>query len=137
MNQIETAMEFEQRVLDTLKQLHYDVRTEFPGPGDTWTDRITTWLGNTPRRLAGPDVMVRDGDKTVMVEVKAYPILMGPLIQARHYADYYDAPILICVPDEVFPEILSSVRESAEANDIGLLPLGEIDEGLRVLLEAD
>ena len=82
-------------------------------------------------------MMVREGDKTVMVEVKAYPILMGPLIQARHYADYYDAPILICVPDEVFPEILSSVRESAEANDIGLMPLGEIDEGLRVLLEAD
>jgi len=98
MTQVNAGIEFEQRVLDTLKVLNYDVRTEFPSPDDTWIDRIATWLGNPPQRLPRPDMMVRHGEKTVMVEVKAYPILMGPLIQARHYADYYDIERSIVEP---------------------------------------
>ena len=136
MTQVDAGIEFQGCVLATLKELNYDVRTEFPSPGDTWIDRIATRLGNAHRRLPRPDMIVRNGDKSVMVEVKAYPILLGPLIQASHYADYYDVPILICVPDEVFPQILSSVRESAEENGIALTPIGEIGERLRDLLEA-
>ena len=136
MNQVNAGIEFQRCVLATVKELNYDVRTEFPSPGDTWIDRIATWLGSAHRHLPRPDMVVRHGEKTVMVEVKAYPILMGPLIQARHYADYYDAPILICLPDDVFPQILSSVRESAEENGIALTPIGEIGERLRDLLEA-
>ena len=108
------AIEFEQHVFDTLKKLKYEVSTN--PPGDSWWGRVTSWLMGSARWTIGPDMIVRDGEKTVMVEVKAYPILLGPLIQASHYASHYNTPILICVPHEVFPEILSSVRESAEEN---------------------
>ena len=78
--------------------------------------------------------MVANGDKVVLVEIKAYPILLGPVIQARHYADYFEAPVIICVPDDAFEEIPESVRDWAEANDIVVSAIKDIADKLRQLL---
>ena len=79
-------------------------------------------------------MMVAHGNKFAVVEAKAYPVLLGPVIQARHYSDYFEAPAIICVPDDAFPKIPESVCELAQLNDVVLTPIAEIGEKLQTLL---
>ena len=138
MTQMATAIEFERCVFDTLKGLNYRVVTEPPVPGcGGWQGRISSWLSERPRWPDGPDMAVAEGDRIILVEAKAYPILLGPVIQAGHYAEYYDAPMIICVPDEVFPQIPESVREWAEDSGIAISPIGEIGDRLKALLKCE
>ena len=135
MNQT-TGIEFERRVAEAIKQLNYNVSTEPPGKPQhsTFQDRISSWLMKPAHSLPRPDMTVAHGEKVALVEAKAYPILLGAVIQARHYADYFGAPAIICVPDDAFQQIPDSVREWAEANDIVLSPFGEIGDNLKMLL---
>ena len=131
-----TGTEFERRVAEAIKQLDYKVIPDpllRPGHG-TWQDRVSSWLLKPSSAIPRPDLMVANGDKVVLVEIKAYPILLGPVIQARHYADYFEAPVIICVPDDAFMEIPESVRDWAEANDIVVSPIKDIADKLRQLL---
>ena len=73
------------------------------------------------------------GEKVVLVEAKSYPVLLGSVIQTKHYADYFGAPAILCVPDDAFQKIPASVREWADANDIVLSPIGEIGNKLKML----
>ena len=135
MNQT-TAMEFEHRVLEVIKQLNYNISTEpreMTQPS-TLQNRISSWLMKPPRPIPSPDIVVASGDRVALVEVKTYPVLLGPIIQARHYADYFGAPIIVCVPDDAFQQIPDSVREWAEANDVVLSPFGQIGDNLKMLL---
>ena len=135
MNQT-TAMEFERRVAEAIKQLDYKVTTEpLEKPQhNTWQDRISSWLMRPSHSTPGPDMLITHGDKVILVEAKAYPVLLGPVIQARHYADYFEAQAVICVPDDAFQKIPYSVREWADANDIVLSPIGQIEDNLKTLL---
>ena len=138
MERTTTGVEFERHVADTLKGLNYSVITEPPTPGGcTWQERISSWLTEPSSRPDGPDMVVANGEKIVLVEAKAYPILLGPVIQAGHYSDYFKAPILICVPDEAFPQIPDSIREWAEDNGIAVSSLRDIGDRLKVLLEGE
>ena len=132
-----TGAEFERRVLETIEQLNYDVSIEplERAQHGTLQNRISSWLMKPRHSMPRPDIMVEHGDKVVLVEVKAYPVLLGPVIQARHYADYFEAPAIICVPDEAFQQIPDSVREWAGANGVVLSPFGEIGDNLRMLLQ--
>ena len=85
--------------------------------------------------LPSPDMLVANGEKVALIEAKAYPILLGSVIQTRHYVDYFGAPAIICVLDDAFPKIPNSVREWAETNDIVLSPIGEIGDKLKMLLQ--
>ena len=82
-----------------------------------------------------PDILVEHGGKFVIVEVKTRPVLLGGVIQARQYADYFGATVIICVPDDVFSEIPGSVRAFANDQGIRLCPLAEIGEALKALLD--
>lgn len=135
MTQVTDGVQFENRVLDALNQLDYRVMTNPPSSGGGWKDRISSWLREPSKWPGGPDMVVKDGENVVLVEVKAYPILLGPVIQAGHYANYYKAPILICVPDEAFSQIPESVREWAEDNKIAISPIAEVVDRVRVLME--
>ena len=128
-----TAIEFEHRVAETIKQLNYRVTTDpLQSSGhSTWQDRIASWLTKPPPELHGPDMLVANGEKVVLVEAKAYPVLLGSIIQMRHYADYFEAPAIICVPDDAYLKIPLSVREWAEASGITLSPIAEIGDRLR------
>ena len=135
MNQ-SSGIEFESRVAEAIKQLNYDVTTDPMGmPQDsTWQDRISSWLMKPSHPLPSPDMFVALGEKVAVVEAKAHPVLLGSVIQAKHYADYFGASGIICVPDDAFPKIPYSVLEWAEANDIVLSPIGEIGDKLKSLL---
>lgn len=129
-------IEFERRVAETIEQLDYKVTTEpMQRSGHrTWQDRISSWFMAPSHSLPGPDMSVADGEKVALVEAKAYPILLGPVIQARRYADYFEAPVIICVPDDAFQQIPYSVRDWAEANAVIVSPIGEIGASLKKAL---
>ena len=82
-----------------------------------------------------PDILVEHGKKFAIVEVKTRPVLLGGVMQARQYADYFDAAVILCVPDDVFPEIPKSVKQFAEDQDIHLCPLAEVGNALKDLLD--
>ena len=81
-----------------------------------------------------PDILVQRGGKFVIVEVKTYPMLLGGVIQACQYADYFGATVIICVPDDVFPKVPGSVRAFANDRRIRLCPLAEIGDALKDIL---
>ncbi len=133
----QAAIEFERQVADTIKTLDYKVTTEPWARPDqiTLLDRISSWWLKPPPSPYVPDMLVSHRGKVVLVEAKPYPILLGPVIQARHYADYFEAPAIICVPDDAFPEIPESVGEWAELNDIALCPIGRIGDTLKAIFQ--
>ena len=133
----QTGVDFESQVVDTIKQLNYKVTMQ-PSPKSdrtAWFGRIASWFTEPTNPESVPDMMVTSGGKSVLVEAKAYPILLGPVIQARYFSDYFGAPSIICVPDDAFPEIPYSVGESAELNDIVLCPIGEIGDSLKTIFQ--
>ena len=131
-----TGLEFERQVVDAIKLLDYKVALEPWGRPDqaTWLDRITSWISKPANSPYTPDMLVTHGDKIAVIEAKAYPVLLGPVIQARHFADYFEAPAIICVPDDAFPKIPESVCEWAQLNDVVLTPIAEIGDKLQALL---
>ena len=82
-----------------------------------------------------PDILVESSGKFVVVEVKTRPVLLGSVMQARQYADYFGAAVILCVPNEVFPKIPMSVRRFADEQPIRLCPLAEIGSALTDLLD--
>lgn len=82
-----------------------------------------------------PDFLVERGKKFAIVEVKARPVLLGGVIQARQYADYFGADVILCVPDDVFPEIPGSVKKFAEEQGIHLCPPDKVGNALKDLLD--
>ena len=82
-----------------------------------------------------PDILVERGKKFAIVEVKTRPVLLGGIIQARQYADYFGAAVILCVPDDVFPEIPASVKTFAEEQGVRLCPLDKIGNALKNLLD--
>ena len=82
-----------------------------------------------------PDILVERGKKFAIVEVKTRPVLLGGIIQARQYADYFGAAVVLCVPDDIFPEIPGSVKKFAEEQGIRLCPLAEVGNALKDLLD--
>ena len=131
------AMEFERHVADVIKQLDYKVTIEpWERPDQrTLLDRVYSWLIKPSGSPYTPDILVSHGKKYAVVEAKPYPVLLGPIIQARHYADYFEAPAIVCVPDDAFPEIPESVGELAELNDIVLCPIAQIGDRLKTIFQ--
>ena len=129
-------LEFRRLVVEVIERLDYEVMIEPMRKTEhrTWRARIVSWLTEPTYSLPVPDMLVARGDRKVVVEAKGYPVLPGPVIQAGHYADYFECPAVICVPDDAFPGIPDSVREFAEINGIFLTPVGEIGDTLRRLL---
>ena len=133
---ITTEVEFRRLVEEAIERLGYEVTTEPMRKTEhrTWRTRIASWLTEPPRSPPGPDMLVARGDREVVVEAKAYPVLLGAVIQAGHYADYFECPAVICVPGNTFRGIPDSVREFAEINRILLTPVREIGDTLGRLL---
>ena len=131
-----SGIEFERQVAETIKKLDFRVTAEpqQETEGMTWQKRVSSWLTEPTHATPVPDLLVARGDRKILIEAKAYPVLLGPVIQAKHFADYYNCPVIICVPDEAFPRIPTSVRAWADANDIVLSPLGEICDKITALL---
>ena len=132
-----TGIEFERRVAETIKKLDFKVTTAplQEQEDNSWKGRISSWLMEPSYSLPQPDMMVKFGEKSALVEAKAYPVLLGPVIQAKHFADYFEVPAIICVPDDAYQKIPNSVQEWAEVNGIVLSSIGEIGEKLKMVLQ--
>ena len=75
-----------------------------------------------------PDILVEDGEKFLIVEVETRPVLLGGVIQASEYSEYFDAPVILCVPDDVFNETPVSVRNYAHDRAIGICGISKIGD---------
>lgn len=133
-----TGIEFERLVADAIRKLDYEVTTEpMQNPkASSWLGKVSSWLMEPSNPPIEPDMLVTFGNREALVEAKAYPVLLGPVIQARHFADYLDVPAIVCVPDDAFQEIPYSVQEWAEANDIVLSSIGNIGDNLNKVLQS-
>ena len=134
------GLEFEHSVAEAIKQMDYSVVTDPTGTLDSnkwteWQERLLPFLTQRPNMVGMPSLFVRHGEKVAVVEPKRYAMHLGPIIQARHYADYFDAPVVICVPDDAFGQVPDTVKEWADNNSIVLSPLGSIGDALRELFE--
>ena len=129
------ALEFEftSRVVQAIRARGYKLSRE---PSRIPNRR--SWRDNPASLVRGlryrPDILVERGGKFAIVEIKTRPVLLGGVIQARQYANYFGAAVIICVPDDVFPQIPRSVRAFAKDRRIRLCPLAEIGHVLRDLL---
>ena len=121
------------RVTEAIRALGYNVTREpsrIPNRG-FWRDDPASLVRGLRYR---PDILVERGESFVIVEVKTRPVLLGGVMQASQYADYFGAAVIVCMPDDVFREIPGSVRAFAADRRIRLCPLAEIGETLRDLL---
>ena len=134
----DTGIEFERHVTEVIGQLDVEITLEplRELEDSSWSGRIASWFTEpSSYSMPRPDMLVSYGGKGVLVEAKSYPVLLGPVIQMKHFADYYDMPAIICVPDDAYQEIPTSVQEWAELNEIVLSPIGEIGDNLKMMLQ--
>ena len=126
-------VEFTPLVVEGLRKLGYKATqepTRIPNRS-VWQDNLSTLVGGPRYR---PDILVESGDKFALVEVKTKPVLTGSVIQAQRYADHFGAKVVLCVPDDVFPQTPGSVRDFAQDNGIRLCPQSEVGEVLSEIL---
>ena len=113
------------QVVEVISELGYELTRE---PSRIPNRRL--WQDDPASLVRGPryrpDILVEHGGKFVIVEVKTGPVLLGGVFQARRYADYFGTAVILCTPDDVFPEIPGSVREFADVQNIRICPLAEI-----------
>lgn len=126
-------IDFASRVTEAVQELGYNATEE---PSRVPNRRL--WQDDPLSLIRGPryrpDILVELGESFVIVEVTTQPVLLSGVIQARVYADYFDARVILCVPDDEFPKIPRSVREFAHLQSIRLCPLSEVGEVLQELL---
>ena len=130
----EIARAFEDQVADLIRDLGYTLVVE---PSKVPIKNI--WQIDPAYLIRGlkykPDFLVERDEDSVIVETKVYPVLLGGVIQVRQYADYFSAKAVLCVPDNVSPEIPKSVREFAGQQGVRLCSLEELEEVLADLLQ--
>ena len=78
-----------------------------------------------------PDLLVEDGEDYALVEAKTRPFLFGGVIQARNYAGYFGATVIVYVPDEIVEDIPSSVLRFAGEEDIQVCPFSKLPGALK------
>ena len=122
------------RVTEAIRTLGYNLTREpsrIPNRG-FWRDDPASLVRGLRYR---PDILVERGESFVIVEVKTRPVLLGGVMQAGQYADYFGATVIVCMPDDVFCKIPASVLALAADRHTRLCPLAEIGETLRDLLD--
>lgn len=73
-----------------------------------------------------PDILIEHDEKMVIVEAKTHPVLLGGIIQARQYSEYFDMPVILCLPDEVVDQVPESVREFAWEQSVHICSLSDL-----------
>ena len=127
-------VDFVSQVTDVIRDLGYKAT---PKPSRIPNRRL--WQDDPISLIRGPkykpDILVERNGEFVIVEATARFVLLGGVIQARMYADYFDARVILCVPDEEFPKIPRSVKDFANLqNSIRICPLSEVGNALREVL---
>ena len=100
---------------------------------DSWQDSLFSIFHAHSHR---PDILVEHGENFLIIDIKTGPILLGSVIQARKYADYVDAEVILCFPDNSSPKIPRSVREFAEEQRVRLCSLSELGKALKQVFDS-
>ena len=126
--------DFEHQVAEVVRELGYKTTIEPSRIPNLkfWPDGLISLVRGPKYR---PDILVESGDEFVIVEVKARTVLLGSVIRAREYGDYFGTPVILCVPDDAFLKIPGSVRDFAQRATVRLCPLSEIGDALKELLD--
>ena len=82
-----------------------------------------------------PDILLRRGGRTAIVEVKARPVVTYDIFQMKRMRGDSDLAALICVPDPEYHRTAPSVRLYAEEVDVSICPFSKVDVELRELLD--
>ena len=127
-------VQFIPQVADAIQELGYAVTREpsrIP-KRSLWQDVPASLFRGLRYR---PDLLVECDDKFLIVEVKTRPILLGGVMQAREYSKYFDAPVILCVPDSVFNETPPSVMSFASDSAVSICGISEIGDFIEKRLE--
>lgn len=123
-------VQFIPQVAEVIRDLGYDVTRE-----PSRIPRRSLWQDAPASLFRGlryrPDLLVECHDKFLIVEVKTRPVLLGGVMQAREYSKYFSAPVILCVPDNVFNEIPDSVMSFASDNSIGICGISELGDSIK------
>ena len=74
-----------------------------------------------------PDMIVQNGDKFVVLELKRGLILLGAVLQARDYADYFGSPVVVCLSRADYLNTPGSVRKFVDPQIVRVCAVDELD----------
>lgn len=117
------------QVSEMARTLGYETTME---PSRTFREKLRRVGRGTSQRMPNcrPDLILEKSGKSVIVEIKAGPVLLGGVIQTKKCAESFDAPAILCVPDESFRRIPGSVRDFARQSRVGLCPISRFGSAL-------
>lgn len=117
------------QVSEVARSLGYETTME---PSRTLRERLWGVGRGTSQRMSNcrPDLILEKAGKSVIVEIKAGPVLLGGVIQMKKCGESFDAPAILCVPDESFHRIPGSVRDFAKQSKVGLCPISRFGYAL-------
>ena len=117
------------QVSDVARSLGYEPTME---PSRTIREKLWQVGRGTSQRMANcrPDLILEKAGKSVIVEIKAGPVLLGGVIQTKKCGESFDAPAILCVPDESFQRIPGSVKDFARQSKVGLCPISRFRSAL-------
>lgn len=125
--------DFIDRVADDISELGYKVTLEPSG-----IPKRRLWQNDPASIFRGPryrpDILVERLGEFAIVEVKTRPALLGGVMQARQYADYFGVEVIVCVPDEAYGKTPGSVKEFANVQRVGLCPLSKVGRALSTVI---
>ena len=85
-------------------------------------------------RALRPDLLVRHGDRSAVVEIKNRGVLFGGVEQVIQYAEIFKAAGVLCMPDDAYSDIPASVAGYADDEHVFLCPISQIGEVLTDIL---
>ncbi|MCY4366298.1 MAG: hypothetical protein OXE17_08760 [Chloroflexi bacterium] len=125
--------DFVQEIANSIDQLGYQVKLE---PSEVPNRKM--WKFDPASILRGPkftpDLLVGNNSEFAVIEAMSRPFLMGGIIDARSVAEYFGVPAIICVPDEVLPDIPGSVLRFADEENVSIAALSDLASTLALLL---
>ena len=85
-------------------------------------------------RAFRPDMLVRHGDRSAVVEIKNTGVLFGGVEQVLQYAAAFNATGVLCIPDDAYSDVPASVSGYAEDENVFLCPISKIGDVLTDIL---
>ena len=134
---IQMAQIFEGQVLDDVvniaREMGYRVTKE-----PRRVPHRSPWTGGLSSLVRGgrhrPDLLIENGASFVVVEVKTRPVLLGGVVQSQQYANHFDSPVVLCVPDDSFNKTPDSVKNYARKQNIRLCSVSKVRSVLKEVL---
>lgn len=128
-----TEREMATAVLEAAKRLGFEVETE-PSAKPWNIPRRGYLIPTSFGRALRPDLLVRHGDRSAVVEIKGTGVLFGGVEQVLQYAEAFKASGVLCIPDDAYADVPAGVSGYADGKNIFLCPISKIEDMLTGLL---